>query len=201
MPCENRCVRTLPPTANLSSPSTYWYPATSRLRMPHSAALQACWTYLADVNLGNTAWPPNDQRCAYRHATLRRAQLACERTPLCAGVARDSGLPCVAAGGVDTVLLRFELRGAGRQPWPGMKAWLLSRNGGVSGSELCQKQLGSAFGPACAPEPPLSAKECLRLLQASASLGKSTARRPPRALLASQVIGASAPWPQAGAVA
>ena len=46
-----------------------------------SAALQACWTYLADVNLGSTAWPPNDQRCAYRHATLRRAQLACERTP------------------------------------------------------------------------------------------------------------------------
>ena len=174
---------------------------------PHSATLQACWTYLADVNLGSTAWPPNDQRCAYRHATLRRAQLACERTPLCAGVARDSGLPCLAAGGVDhglrvsydTVLLRFELRGAGRQPWPGMKAWLLSRSGGVSGSELCRNQPGSAFGPACAPEPPLSAKGCLRLPQASASLGTST-RRPPRALLASQVIGASAPRPQAGAV-
>ena len=119
--------------------------------MPHSAA-QACWTYLADVNLGSTAWPPNDQRCAYRHATLRRAQLACERTPLCAGVARDSGLPCLAAGGVDhglrvsydTVLLRFELRGAGRQPWLGMKAWLLSRSGGVSGSH-------PALAPGLAP--------------------------------------------------
>ena len=109
--------------------------------MPHSAALQACWTYLADVNLGNTAWPPNDQRCAYRHATLRRAQLACERTPLCAGVARDSGLPCVAAGGVDTVLLRFELRAAGRQPWPGMKAWLLSRSRGVSGTSYVETNL------------------------------------------------------------
>ena len=169
-----------------------------------SAALQACWTYLADVNLGSTAWPPNDQRCAYRHATLRRAQLACERTPLCAGVARDSGLLCLAAGGVDhglrvsydTVLLRFELRGAGRQPWPGMKAWLLARSRSVSGSELCRNPPGSVFGPACAPEPPLSAERCLRLLQASASLGKSTARRPPRALLASQVIGASAPPPR-----
>ena len=116
--------------------------------MPHSAA-QACWTYLADVNLGSTAWPPNDQRCAYRHATLRRAQLACERTPLCVGVARDSGLPCLAAGGVDhglrvsydTVLLRFELRGAGRQPWPGMKAWLLSRSGGVSGTSYVETNL------------------------------------------------------------
>jgi len=37
-----------------------------------------CWTDLADVNLGNTVWPPADDRCAYRHATLRRAQLACE---------------------------------------------------------------------------------------------------------------------------
>ena len=116
--------------------------------MPHSAA-QACWTYLADVNLGSTAWPPNDQRCAYRHATLRRAQLACERTPLCVGVARDSDLPCLAAGGVDhglrvsydTVLLRFELRGAGRQPWPGMKAWLLSRSGGVSGTSYVETNL------------------------------------------------------------
>ena len=65
-------------TANLDSV------ACAPLHMPHRLAAphRACWTDLADVNLGNTVWPPGDARCAYRHATLRRAQLACESAVL-----------------------------------------------------------------------------------------------------------------------
>jgi len=133
-----------------------------RSSMPHRWASphRACWTDLADVNLGNTVWPPADERCAYRHATLRRAQLACERTPLCVGVGRDNGLPCMAAGGVGTAPLRFELRGApGRQRWPGMKAWLLSRNGSTSGGVRCVETSVAQPRPAGAPESLLSAPE------------------------------------------
>ena len=130
--------------------------------MPHrwAAPHRACWTDLADVNLGNTVWPPADERCAYRHATLRRAQLACERTPLCVGVGRDNGLPCMAAGGIGTAPLRFELRGApGRERWPGMKAWLLSRNGSMSGGVRCVETSVAQPRPAGAPESLLSAPE------------------------------------------
>lgn len=103
-----------------------------------------CWAGLADVNLGNALWPPASQRCAYRHATLRRAQLACERTSQCVGIGRDNGLPCMAAGNLGTVPLRFELRGLGRKRWVGMKAWVLSRNA----SGPCQQAMaeGASIG-------------------------------------------------------
>ena len=120
-----------------------------------AAHQRACWTDLVDVNLGNTIWPPGDQRCAYRHATLRRAQLACERTPQCVGVGRDNGLPCMAAGGLGTVPLKFELRALGRKRWPGMKAWVLSRNASceVSRSASPGRSRVSGLGRALLPSP------------------------------------------------
>eukprot|EP00964_Phaeocystis_antarctica_P093406 scaffold60257_cov46-Phaeocystis_antarctica.AAC.2 len=68
-----------PPPAKLRQWRAWGHPGTPMyMAAPH----RACWTDMTDVNLGNTVWPPGDARCAYRHATLRRAQLACESAVL-----------------------------------------------------------------------------------------------------------------------